>query len=250
MSTTFVSAFMCNISSNKWSNTSLYIKKFTQHFIPLVKSDVNKIIFIDTDVYDFYKNYENHNTKIIPFDKKSNYLYNYSQYITDFKANNSNSEKDTVEYMFTMCHKTEWLKMAISYDQGKSDQYIWIDFGIKYFLSYTEEEFMLKLKEISKKIYNKIRISHIWHLNFDYILHYNLDIYKNILWYFAGSIFGGDAKSIIDFADKMKQKCISIIKEKNTIMWEVNIWYMIFIENPLLFDAYICNHDNTIIESY
>ena len=52
------------------------------------------------------------------------------------------------------------------------------------------------------------------------------------------------------YADLMKEKCIYIMTTKNTIMWEVNIWYLIYQENPDLFDLYDCEHDRTMIAGY
>jgi hypothetical protein len=77
-----------------------------------------------------------------------------------------------------------------------------------------------------------------------------VDIYKKIVWYFAGSLFGGCSIELIDFADKMKEKCINIIMNKKTIMWEVNIWYLVYLENKTLFENYICNHNSSIIKNY
>ena len=48
----------------------------------------------------------------------------------------------------------------------------------------------------------------------------------------------------------MKTKYIEIITTKNTIMWEVNIWYLIYKENNDLFDLYLSNHDDSIIDNY
>ena len=48
----------------------------------------------------------------------------------------------------------------------------------------------------------------------------------------------------------MKEKCIKIIKSRNSIMWEVNIWYLIYLENKELFQPYLCDHNNTIIDNY
>lgn len=33
-------------------------------------------------------------------------------------------------------------------------------------------------------------------------------------------------------------------------MWEVNIWFLIYLENKDLFDYYSCDHNNTIIDNY
>jgi hypothetical protein len=63
-------------------------------------------------------------------------------------------------------------------------------------------------------------------------------------------VFGGPTNKLIKFADLMKSKCVEIIYERKTLMWEVNVWYLVYLENPELFDSYFCNHDITIISNY
>jgi len=70
------------------------------------------------------------------------------------------------------------------------------------------------------------------------------------LWYFAGGVFGGSAKSLIQFADLVKTETINIINSLNTVMWEVNIWYLVYINNKELFEPYYCNHNISIIDNY
>ena len=48
----------------------------------------------------------------------------------------------------------------------------------------------------------------------------------------------------------MKEKCIKIINEKKTLMWEVNIWYLIYKENNNLFDCYNCDHNESVVSNY
>ena len=79
---------------------------------------------------------------------------------------------------------------------------------------------------------------------------YNINIYKNVAWYFAGSVFGGNKDKLLLFAEKMKTQCMKIITEHQTLMWEVNIWYLIFKENKELFDCYQCDHNDSIIANY
>ena len=55
---------------------------------------------------------------------------------------------------------------------------------------------------------------------------------------------------VLRFAQLTKEMCVRTILEKNTIMWEVNIWYLIYQENPDLFDFYDCEHDRTMIDGY
>ena len=33
-------------------------------------------------------------------------------------------------------------------------------------------------------------------------------------------------------------------------MWEVNIWYLVFLKNKELFDIYTCRFDNTLLINY
>jgi hypothetical protein len=101
------------------------------------------------------------------------------------------------------------------------------------------------LNKLNKK-YDKIRIGHIWDLSCDY----NINIYKNICWYFAGGIFGGNKDYLLYFADEVKSKCEHIIDKYGTLMWEVNIWYKVYLENRDLFEPYLCNHDYTIMDNY
>jgi hypothetical protein len=73
---------------------------------------------------------------------------------------------------------------------------------------------------------------------------------KNIMWFFAGGVFGGDKKSLIEFDNETKKMCIKYISEQQTLMWEVNIWYFVYKENSVLFDPYYGSHDDTIIDNY
>jgi hypothetical protein len=251
MTTTIVSAFLSNVNE-RYSDS---LERYYNNGILLIKSVTPKIIFVDELMYDMIgNNYDETNTLIVKISKSDLYLYNYTSYLTKFNLNSTNQLKDTLEFMFTMCNKTEWINQAINLNKFNTNNFIWIDFGIRYILneqnmSYcTDEEFMEKINQIQHKTYDddKVRIGKIW----DLTLNYNIDIYKDIAWYFAGGIFGGNITSLTNFADLMKKKCIEIMVNKNTIIWEVNIWYLIYIENTHLFDTYYCNHNKSLIDNY
>ena len=91
-----------------------------------------------------------------------------------------------------------------------------------------------------------LRIGSIWDLNNQYYI----NILKDITWYFAGGVFGGKKDVLLTFAEKTKNKCIQIITEHQTIMWEVNIWYLVYLENPTMFDPYKCDHNESLISNY
>lgn len=158
--------------------------------------------------------------------------------------------KDTIEFMFTMCNKTEWIKKAIEINPFNTQHFIWVDFGIKHiFKNYSDEEFIKKIDNLKYKLYDNLRIGGIWNINYSY----NIDIFKDVAWYFAGGVFGGNSESLLNFSDQMKSYCIFLITTKNTIMWEVNIWYLIYISNinnTYLFNIYNCDHNQSLIDNY
>ena len=45
--------------------------------------------------------------------------------------------------------------------------------------------------------------------------------------------------------DKCKELC-----NKGILMWEVNIWYLIWKDYPDLFNPYYCDHNESIILNY
>jgi hypothetical protein len=153
--------------------------------------------------------------------------------------------------MLTICNKTEWIREAILLNHFKTKNFIWIDFNIRQNLTgvingCSDEEFIEKINNLAYKCYSSVRIGGIWNNNYEF----KIDIYRDKSWYFVGGIFGGNSNSLIKFADLMKTKCIDIITKKNTIMWEVNIWYLIYKENKNLFNTYGCNIDKKMIDNY
>ena len=244
-SVTIVSSFLSDANNRN----DRPFNKYAELGLNLLKSTVNKIIFLDEKMYNELKDkeYDTSNTLLIKINKKDIYLYNYLEFINKFQINTTYNTKDTLEFMFTMCSKTEWIEKAIQINHFNSDNFIWIDFGIRHiFKNNTDEEFISKINNLNNRKYENIRIGSIWNLS----INYRLDIYKDVAWYFAGGVFGGNAKKLLVFSEKMREKCIEIITKKNTLMWEVNIWYLIYLENKEIFNAYSCDHNNTLIDNY
>lgn len=277
--TIFVSAYITSINNNR--NISEYI----EYGKKMLDVDINQVIFIEKDIFD--ENLKNYivsdftngcflycvdgsmktfhytsckNKIFVFFNRNDIYLYNYRSVVTDFHVETNNHSKDTIDYMFVQCHKTEWVKMAIILTKQNSNKaidnfnFLWIDYGI-YHMIRNEDVFKRELEALvtrnnsNQTGCNSIRIAGCWDLNLIYN-NMNIDIYKNITWYFAGSVFGGNETTLFEFADKMKEKCIQIIKNKQTLMWEINVWYLIYLENREMFNSYMCNHDTSIISNY
>lgn len=282
-----VSAFITNINTRYDRNVATYIdygKKLIYNI------DCYKVIFMERAIFQEYFNicpnemdpnemdpnemgaenftYENKMFKYVIinknifvfFEKNEIYLYNYINLITKFNVHTDNPSKDTLEYMFVQCHKTEWVNIAIKLityikEQNvllvltdKTPDFIWVDFGIYHMFKNVMDVFNNSFEHLSALSIsnNKIRIASCIHPD----TKNNADLYKNVVWYFAGSVFGGSANTLNHFAEIMKMECINIIKEKNHLMWEVNIWYLIYMKHRNLFDPYLCGHTANIIQNY
>jgi len=48
----------------------------------------------------------------------------------------------------------------------------------------------------------------------------------------------------------MKNKCLYIIEQYNTLIWEVNIWYLVYLDDRELFNPYHCDHNSSMIDNY
>jgi hypothetical protein len=242
--TTLVSAFV-NVNVNNRKDKDLFA--YYEYGKLLLKSNIPKIIFLDEIMLKMIgEDYNKENTLLIETSYSDIYLNSYNNCITNFEVNTTYPEKDNSKFMFTICNKTEWIKQAILLNNFNTTNFVWVDFGIRHVIKCSDDEFIQKINELNNKIYSNIRIASIWNLDHNY----NTDIYKNIAWYFAGGVFGGDKEKLLLFSEKMKLKCIDIINEKKSIMWEVNIWYLIYLEIKELFNPYTCDHNNTILENY
>ena len=242
--TTLVSGFLTNVNQKVDCN----MDNFVNLGILFLKANIPKIIFVDEIMYEKIKTHENEYTKIILINKTDYELYQYmnNDVLTNFSLNTNNPAKDTIEFMFTMCNKTEWIRQAIDLNFFNTEQFVWVDFGIRHVFRCDDETYINILESLQDKIYENIRIGTIWDLQTTY----NFNILRDITWYFAGGVFGGNKEQLLKFADLTKEKCLHVICHEKTIMWEVNIWYLIYLENNDLFQTYLCNHDDSIILNY
>jgi hypothetical protein len=223
--TTIVSAFLSGI------NTRHPVDSYLKRGQLLIDSPHKKIIFMDRKYIDNYQN--NETTIFMPFSIEEMALYPYRD-LCDKQP--ERGDKDNMLYMFLQNEKTEFLRKAIEMNPYYTSNFIWLDFGILDYL----------VKELPDKfpIYDKVRIASIWDLN------NHGSCLDQVLWFFAGSVVGGNKDELIKFADFNLEKCICIIKAHHQITWEVNMWKMIYDINPELFDPYYCDHNQTIISRY
>jgi hypothetical protein len=179
------------------------------------------------------------------FEKTDNYLYQYIHEVTEYHLHTNNPKKDTIDYMFLQCHKTEFLRQVAQINPFQTTNFAWIDFGIFHMIK-NDDDLKRGILHLSTKSYSSIRIASCVDLNKVCVS----DVYKNVVWYFAGSVIGGHRDALIEYAEIMKQKCISIIQEKHHIMWEINIWYLLYKDHIHLFEPYHADHNLSVLLYY
>lgn len=203
-------------------------------------------MFIENDVFDkHFANFENlypqTQFKIINFD--SLYLFNCIDLCTKF-YNHGILNKDTLMYHAFNNMKSEFLNMAISIDNSFQN-YTWVDFGINYILKNDKDLKNGILNILSKTYLGKIRIG-----GAHFPKHPSKIDLRHVDWSFLGGVFGGDKNAIIEFAQLMKSTCKNMIIEKKTLTYEVNVYVLVYNQNPLLFDHYIADHDLSMFINY
>ena len=242
--TTIVTAFISHV--NKSKKLEDYIT-FGEKLLKLSES-TPKIVFIDQSSYnDFFAHRlsEFPLTHFIIFELSEMYFNNLRHLLTDFNLITDNPEKDTVDYIFLQCYKTEWIRRAIEVNVFSSSQFIWMDFGIYHMIG-DENIFKNGVMQMATKTHSKLRMATC--KSREYECPYN--VYKQLTWNFAGSVFGGDIVSLTTFADIVKEKILETIYKKNTIMWELCFWYLVKDVVPDLYDCYVCGHDRRILFDY
>jgi hypothetical protein len=246
INTTIVSCFLANSNTRDDRKLNNYIELGKK----LIKINTPKIIFIDDKIIDSIINsieYNKEHSLLLPFNEKDIYLYEHKENINNFRILTDFPKKDTLDYMLLICNKTEIMKKAIEINAFQTEQFVWVDFGINHIFKCGVEEFEKKIIHLTNQEYYNVRIGSILRPKTS---PFRGDIYRQVAWYFAGGIFGGLGDALIKFADLVKEKCFETIYEKGTLMWEVNIWYMVFLENEDLFDPYLCDHNETLITHY
>jgi hypothetical protein len=275
---TIVTAFMSQINARG--------DRPVQKYIDLGKSllalHIPQIIFIERHIYETYlrvvvesglesgyrlrffayggRAYEyivlGHLTFVF-FERADMYLEEYREMATEFSLNTPHPTKDTLDYMFVQCYKTEWVSMAIalSNDTNTNNLFAWMDFGLRHMYPssmafdiavYGFRYRMLLggngLKDGSSDT-NCIYAPSCWNAGRTYAQ----DVYREIFWVFSGSAFCGKPNALLEFARRTKSKCIEILTVRRRLMWEVNVWYLVYRDCPALFSLYYGNHNAGIL---
>jgi hypothetical protein len=240
---TIVSAFIGDVNC-KYTDT---LQRYYALGHLLLQSTTPKIVFVDeTMAATIGDRYDKENTVLVVVDRRDVYLFEHAEALTDFDVRSTDHSKDTLGFMMTMCSKTEWVRKAVALNSFNTAHFTWVDFGIRHVFRCSDDVFVQKLNALAFKPRAGLRAGGIW----DVAEVYPVDLYKDVAWYFAGGVFGGDREALVHFADCVKAKCIEIMTTKKTLMWEVNVWYLLHRDGSCVFDFYPCDHDDTIVDHY
>lgn len=238
--TTIVSAYLY-LPTNKIRTLEKYINNGKK----LLQVDTNKIVFIDELLIDKFKEYSNDKTVLVPIKFTDLYLYHYRHFVKNNNINTDAPCKDTIEYFMIQCNKTEWLRTAIELNPYGSKNFVWVDFGIFHMFS----DKVIEWNKLQNG-YDKVRFPHMWDLNRPELLDvWKFSAFKDVMWFFAGSVIGGHKDMLIKFADCVKTQIIDLV-ERGILLWEVNIWYLVYRKHTDWFSPYHSGHDETIINNY
>jgi hypothetical protein len=224
---TLVTAFVPNLNT-ALDNQSTYIARGTA----LLNVEVPKIVFTPKEIIAQLPH--NKWNFFVPYD-----LPEESETFT--LPAKRNKDKDTQKFFALMNEKTNFCRKAIQLNPFKTTQFVWVDFGLLHVCN--KDTFARNLRTVVSKSYEKVRIAHIWPLS-NVVPDYNA-----VQWYFAGGVFGGDAASLLRFADRADRQLLKL-REKKIATWEVNVWASVFCEEPNLFDAYSADHNDSLLLCY
>ena len=234
---TYVTAFISNINERSDRDTNKYLELA----ILVLRLPFPKIVFTEAKYVNYFRDNSHTNTQIIEFEK--NDLLRYSKIVDAdlILPDIRNISKDTIGYMLLMSNKTYFTKLAIEHNPFNTEKFAWVDIGIFH---------MLDNLEIGKTFFKsdypfelgKIRAPGIW--SYGYSTHF--DLFQQVSWLFAGSIFGGYSKDLLEF----HEACFDQFDENlslDRITWEVNLWAQVYAKNPEKFDLYTADHNSSII---
>lgn len=234
MNTTLVSAFLC-ISRTTVSPLTYYLK----HIENFLQQPFPKILYLESHLLDQFTKYVDAQTIIIPIQFKDLYLYKFINQV-DCSQIQDIANRDKFAYFCIQNNKTEWLRESIHLNPFESTQFVWVDVDVFHVLS--EDKSLSKLIGHS---FEKVRLPGICNIS-----QVPRNVYRTMNQYFLGYVIGGNAFILLQWADECKKKCLEIIVEHKTLIWEVNVWYLVSKENIHLLDIYYSNINDSLINNY
>lgn len=175
------------------------------------------------------------------------WVYKNSQTINLSMPYNRNTNKDTVEYMYLINSKAEFLYKAIEANPWKSTHFAWIDFSISYIFKDKERTFEY-VKIIAQHTMNEkcMVVPGCWR---DKISLTDKDLYmNNIVWRFCGGFLLGDTNSIKRLFELYREHFVDFLNDQQKLVWEVNFWAWLEANGYWTPRWYEADHNDSIVK--
>lgn len=214
------------------------------HFKPFLNTTLPILLF--TDEEQLPSEVVNHpNIQIVNLPRKELVAFQFqsAEPAVELPVNRS-PEKDTLGFLMLMNAKPELLQRAAQLQ--KADAYVWFDLGIlkiskhhdrflKLMSQFNESVTMHPKKIIMPGCISKdsVRASHM---------------FATPIWRFCGGIFIAPSAILETFVEEHKKQ-LQLCKEKNALTWEVNLFANMEIDHPEMFQWYVADHNDSIVDA-
>jgi hypothetical protein len=244
---TFVTAFVGGINARADRDIHEYVRLG----FALLSAGAPTVAFIDRETHARFfaaREREFPHTRFVVIDRADIYLMHYKCDATAFAPITDDPAKDTFEYIAVQCNKTEWIREAVEMDCFGSEQFAWLDFGVARFFEGEPGALRRALTHMESRTYTDVRMPHTQTPDFE---GFSDDILRHIVWMFPGSVFGGHRLALLAFARRVKAKCLQLLDAHKLVVWEINVFKLVFFENIALFDLYaVETHDAQLCLRY
>lgn len=156
-----------------------------------------------------------------------------------------NAEKDTVEFLWVMMLKTEFLERAIYLDvfHTQSSVYAWLDFSISYIFKSPEGTLsFLKTLGHSQLELDTVYIPGCWGAK------QTGGFAQHILWRFCGGVLLGNTDNLLEMNRLVNHHMPEFLLENGgTLTWEVNYWAWMEYKGYFHPTWYYADHDDWML---
>jgi len=207
----------------------IFVCKNTQPYIEILKTEFENLFILEV------------------LNIEDTWVYKNSKSIDFSLPFYRNTKKDTVEYMYLIHSKAEFLYKAVEVNPWKSSHFAWIDFNISYLFKEPERTFEYIRIFAQRTITDScLVIPGCWR---DKISLLNTEYYmNNVVWRFCGGFLLGDANSIKKLFELYREHFADFLKTHKTFVWDVNFWAWLEAKGHWTPRWYEADHNDTIIQ--
>lgn len=241
MTTTFVTCFV-NIERDAAMQTMRFA-----HFVEIAKTGINLCLYVDAHdsmVADVLSKYTNVKLmRLIRLQDSLAYRTIASSRTPIRFPDTDNEKKDTRDFLILMNCKIELINDAIDQNPFASSCFAWIDFSIAKIFQSSQYADLLRDMGTNVPDHPFLAIPGCWSKE----ACSESSIAQSVCWRYCGGFFWGDKASLTHFYDLYCRYFPVFIAKYHTLLWEVNFWCWLEMNNLWSPQWYLANHDDSIL---